>query len=108
LIGVQAGNGRVIVTEVLPRDPQGHVRSYRPVCLGTADNVGRPDLGRGGSGEHVARGVVGPHAYAVLDCIEGPGGTSYVQVHNPWGDTGRAAGGATRIIPRRRPLRRGR
>ena len=75
--------------EELYREIQGHLRNCRPVCLGTSSFRGIQGPGTGNAGEHLSKGLAGPHAYAVLDCREGPGGTKYVQVFNPWGRTGR-------------------
>ena len=75
--------------EELYREIQGHLQNYRPVCLGTSSFRGTQGPGLGNAGEHLSKGLAGPHAYAVLDCREGPGGTKYVQVYNPWGRTGR-------------------
>ena len=73
----------------LYRDIQEHLQNYRPVCLGTYDYPGAPEPGRrGGGGEHMSKGLAGPHAYAVLDCMQ-VGDVKYVRVHNPWGHTGR-------------------
>jgi hypothetical protein len=69
---------------------QGHLLAYRPVCLGTRQGVGAPDPVRGVSGEHVSKGLAGPHGYAVVGChTDGATGVRFVKVFNPWGHTGR-------------------
>ena len=74
----------------LYREISDHLRNYRPVCLGTDEHPGgHPEPGRGSSGEHLSKGLAGPPGYAVLACHETPEGVKSVDVHNPWGHTGR-------------------
>jgi hypothetical protein len=87
--GVRGSGLYTPAQEQLFRDIQGHLRNYRPVCLGTSSFPGNQGPGQGSSGEHLSKGLAGPHAYAVLECIEDPRGPKYVQVFNPWGHTGR-------------------
>jgi hypothetical protein len=60
-----------------------------PVCIGTEEYVGRTSSGRGHSGgESKTKGLVGGHAYAVLNTIMADN-ESYLLVSNPWGRYGR-------------------
>lgn len=64
----------------------------KPMCFGTVKNVG-PIEGRGHSGgEGMSRGMVGGHAYAILDCFEENvlSRRKYIKVANPWGQYGRS------------------
>jgi hypothetical protein len=65
------------------------VLTRSPTCLGTRKVVGTPEPVVGSSGEPVAKGLAGGHAYAVLDTIVDGNGRRYVQCFNPWGRCGR-------------------
>jgi hypothetical protein len=72
--------------------------NHRHVALGTKETVGRVTQGTGHSaGESKSKGLVGGHAYAVLNYGYGPGKVRdssagevrWVKVRNPWGHYGR-------------------
>ena len=70
----------------------GNVAAHRPMCLGTKQNIG-PVTGRGHSaGEDESHGMVGNHAYAILDTFAETAGPKrkYVKIANPWGRFGRS------------------
>jgi hypothetical protein len=101
-VGVRGTGQYTPEQDTLYHDIQVHLQNYRPVCLGTFEYPGAPEPGYfGGSGEHMSKGLAGPHAYAVLDCLQ-RGAVKYVRVHNPWGHTGR---GYTFAPPEMRPPR---
>ena len=70
---------------------KGKLASGKLVCCGTAKDVG-PQGGIGHSGgESMSRGIVGGHAYAVLDTFAENvmARRKYLKVANPWGQYGR-------------------
>jgi Calpain family cysteine protease len=67
-----------------------HLLALHPVCLGTRKLVGTPDPVLGSSGETKSKGLAGGHGYAVTGCYTHTAtGVRFVQVFNPWGNTGR-------------------
>jgi hypothetical protein len=70
-----------------------HLQQHRPVCLGTRALVGRSDRTLGSSGETKSKGLAGSHGYAVTGCFKVPDSPlRFVQVYNPWGNTGQGSG----------------
>ncbi|MGE3177814.1 MAG: C2 family cysteine protease [Vicinamibacterales bacterium] len=72
---------------------QHALQAGRSVVVETRDEITKKrNTGSGHSGgEQVAKGLVGGHAYTVLDCQDLPDGKRVVQIRNPWGSYGTTA-----------------